>query len=121
MVPGAPRVLGPPGSPSTANFDLRPGEASLSVWRLSVTSEAELRARFGHGPDVIYVARTARQVRELTSGDGTPLGLDVIPDPDHGGPAHAGIRDPNGRPGRTRGAVKKALKRLFCEPWPPDS
>ena len=108
-----------PGSPSTANFDLRPGEASLSVWRLSLTSEAELRARFGHGPDVVYVARTARQVRDLAGGDGTPLNLDVVPDPDHGGPAHAGVLDPDGRPGRTRGAVKKALKRLFCDPWPP--
>ena len=111
----------PPAPPSTANFLLRPNppEALLSVWRMGGVTEAELRARFGLGEDVLVVFRTARQVRELAGGNKATLGLDVVPDPDHGGPAHAGILDTNGRPGVQRQSVKKALKRLFCDPWPP--
>ena len=65
------------------------------------------------------MTRTAGQVRAPASGSGSPLGLDVVPDAEHGGPAHAGIFDAAGGLGRSRSAVKKALKRLSCEPWPP--
>ena len=120
-----PGYFTPPDSPGSSKFDLRPAtgdrsaEKTLSVWRMSRTTEKELRRTHGLADDIPFVVRTVGQVRALTAGDDAPLDLDVVSDPEHGGPAHAGILDPNGRPGRSRKSVSKALKRLFCEPWPP--
>ena len=114
-----PGYFEPPDRPTRANFQLRRGEASLSVWRLGLTTEAKLRADHALPAETVFLTATAAEVRGLCNAEGTPLNLDAVSDDPAGDkPGHAGVTAA-GRAGRRfTGGMTKALQRLFCEPWP---
>jgi hypothetical protein len=102
-----------PDRVTTQNFklDRRRNEFGLSVYRESIVTAAEVLNK----PDAIAQSKIASarvgDIRQLQTGDGKPLELDVIVVDDEDNPGHAEIRGP--QPGAIKDSASKALQRLF--------
>ena len=102
-----------PDRVTSANFklDRRRSELGLSVYRAIITSPADVLGRPEAIPDSKITGACVRDIRQLQSGSGTWLQLDVIVVDDAGNPGHAEIRGP--QPGRLSDGASKALRDLF--------
>lgn len=96
---------------SSQNFQLRPGESGVSVYRSNVVSPADLLGMPSPISDSIAAEARVGDIRNLTDAAGNRLELDVEAD-DAGGtnPGHAEIRSPDGNMTK---AMSRALARTF--------
>ena len=98
-----------PDRVTSQNFklDRRRNEIGLSVYRSSVVTPTQVLQRPDAVPDSRIVAARVGDIRNLQSGDGKPLDLDVVIVDDANNPGHSEIR------GVLKESAAKALQRLF--------
>jgi hypothetical protein len=98
-----------PDRVTSQNFklDRRRNEIGLSVYRSSAVTAAQVLQKPDAVPDSRIVAARVADIRNLHSGDGKPLDLDVVIVDDENNPGHAEIR------GILKESAAKALQRLF--------
>lgn len=103
-IPGGTTWQAPGPRITSKNFELRPGEAGVSVSRAGITSPDRLMARLGDPAKGSLVA-------EAPIAGIRALGLDVVPDPIPEDPGHALIVSATAS--LADQPVRKQLTRLF--------
>jgi hypothetical protein len=102
-----------PDKITTANFklDRRRQEFGVSVYRASIVTAEQVLAQPAAMEGSLVASATIGAIRNLRSGAGTPLNLDVIAVDDERNPGHCEIRGPE--PGKITAAASKALRDVF--------